>query len=33
VQEGFLHRRHRAMFLVDSEVETLVERLFAASGA
>ena len=33
VHEGFLHRRHRAMFLVDSEIETLVERLFAASGA
>jgi uncharacterized protein (TIGR00730 family) len=33
VQEGFLHLRHRLALLVDSEIEVLVERLFAASGA
>jgi uncharacterized protein (TIGR00730 family) len=33
VQEGFLRPRHRAALLVESEIEPLVERLFAASGA
>jgi uncharacterized protein (TIGR00730 family) len=33
VREGFLRPRHRAALLVENEIEPLVERLFAASGA